>query len=121
MFGSNLDGMHEGGAARFAASRHGAELGVGEGITGSSYALPTVGHMFSRMPMSQVARAVFNFLGFAWAHPEMDFQVTRVGCGIAGFTDADIAALFTNAPANCSFDTAWSSYLPATTRYWGTF
>jgi hypothetical protein len=121
VFGSNLDGMHEGGAARFAAQRHGAALGVGEGITESSYALPTVGHMFSRMPMEQVEAAVARFLSFAAGNPEMEFQVTRVGCGIAGFADAEIAALFTDAPTNCSFDSAWSPYLPTTTRYWGTF
>jgi hypothetical protein len=129
VFGANLDGKHSGGAARFAKLNEGAEDGVGEGLTGNSYALPTVGHNFAPMDTAEIQPYVQNFLDYATAklnfaryHKKKipQFKVTRVGCGLAGHKDEDIAPFFANAPENCHFDTEWSAYLPTTVNFWGT-
>ncbi len=89
VFGSNLAGMHGGGAARMAASHFGAKTGVGVGVTGQCYAIPTM-----QGGIDTIAPYVDQFLDHAAAHPEQHFLVTRIGCGIAGFKSADIAPLF---------------------------
>ena len=121
VFGSNLDGIHGAGSARAAYLHHGAVMGVGEGITGNSYALPTKGHEFSQMTLRDVEVSVDRFIQFAAVNPKMQFQVTRVGCGLAGFKDSEIAPLFVHAPRNCSFDSAWEKFLPKNFIFWGTF
>ena len=92
VFGSNLAGHHDGGAARLALERFGAVYGQGAGLQGSSYAIPTTG-----LPLMDIAGYVNQFILFADCHPEMKFLVTRVGCGIAGFDDSQIAPLFAGA------------------------
>ena len=89
VFGSNLAGMHAGGAARQAADEFGAIMGQGVGLQGQSYAIPTM-----QGGVSTIQPYVDEFLRFADCHPEMTFLVTRIGCGIAGFTPAEIAPLF---------------------------
>ena len=92
VFGSNLQGMHAGGAARVANLKFGAEWGVGVGLTGQCYAIPTMqGGVETIKPYTD------QFIAFAAEHPELTFLVTRIGCGIAGFTDAQIAPLFADA------------------------
>ena len=93
VFGSNIEGMHGGGAARYANNNFGAEWGVGEGLTGRTYALPT---MEGKASMKQ---AVERFTSCAKEHPELTFLVTAVGCGIAGYTPQEVAPLFRNALA----------------------
>ena len=89
VFGSNLRGMHGGGAARAAMDKFGAEWGVGVGRTGQTYAIPTM-----HGGVDAIKPYVDEFVEYAKAHPELRFLVTRVGCGIAGFRDEDIAPLF---------------------------
>ena len=89
VFGSNLAGMHGGGAARVAAQKFGAVMGQGVGLQGQSYAIPTM-----QGGVETIAPYVDEFVNFAKEHPEMIFLVTRIGCGIAGFTDKEIAPLF---------------------------
>ena len=89
VFGSNLAGMHAGGAARLAVDRFGAIMGQGVGLQGQSYAIPTM-----QGDVNTIQPYVDEFLRFADCHPEMTFLVTRIGCGIAGFTPAEIAPLF---------------------------
>lgn len=89
VFGSNLAGHHMGGAARTAMERFGAEWGQGEGIQGQSYAIPT---MFGSV--EEIKPYVDRFLDLAYEWDENTFLVTRVGCGIAGFTPDQIAPLF---------------------------
>lgn len=114
VFGSNLAGKHYGGAAKYAVEKFGAELGVGGGLTGQSYALPTMDQEFEPLPLGAIEQAVEGFKSFALANPALEFYVTRVGCGIAGFSDSDIAPMFIGSPSNCSFDPQWASYgLPA--------
>lgn len=92
VFGSNLAGMHGGGAARIAHRRFGAEWGVGVGLTGQTYAIPTM-----QGGVETIAPYVDEFIEYAHNHRELKFYVTRIGCGIAGFRDKDIAPLFRNA------------------------
>lgn len=94
VFGSNIRGMHGGGAAYCAHKNFGAEWGVGEGMTGRSYALPTM-----EGGVDYIEGKVKNFLEFAKSHPEKRFLVTPVACGIAGFKEKEIAPLFKDAIA----------------------
>ena len=88
VFGSNIHGSHGGGAARYAMQRFGAVWGQGEGLQGRSYAIPTMEGLQS------MTEAVGRFIHFATSHPELHFLVTRIGCGIAGYRDRDVAPLF---------------------------
>lgn len=93
VFGSNIQGSHGGGAAWFAYKNLCAEWGVGEGLTGHCYALPTMEGKAS------MKAAVDRFIDCAKEHPEFTFLVTAVGCGIAGYTPQEVAPLFRNALA----------------------
>lgn len=121
VFGSNEAGIHGGGAANFAVRKHGAQLGRGVGRQGNSYAIPTMDMHVSPLALEKIARYVNDFLAYAVSHPSDEFQVTAVGCGIAGFTHAQIAPLFAGAPANCLFDDAWKPFLGPGKKYWGTY
>ena len=92
VFGSNLDGWHAGGAARVAAEHFGAVMGQGVGLQGQSYAIPTM-----QGGVETIRPYVDEFIRFADSHPEYTFLVTRIGCGIAGFRDEEIAPLFAGA------------------------
>lgn len=92
VFGSNLAGSHGGGAARVAYNRFGAVWGQGVGLQGQSYAIPTM-----QGGVETIKPYVDEFIAFAEQHPEYKFLVTRIGCGIAGFTDEEIAPLFEHA------------------------
>ena len=92
VFGSNLAGMHGGGAAWIAFKQFGAVLGCGVGHRGQSYAIPTM-----QGGVETIKPYVDQCIAYAKAHPELFFYVTRIGCGIAGFTDAEIAPLFAEA------------------------
>ena len=89
VFGSNLQGLHGGGAAHYAYEHFGAEWGQGVGLYGQSYAIPTM-----QGGVATIKPYVDGFIQFATAHSELDFLVTEIGCGIAGFTPQDIAPLF---------------------------
>lgn len=92
VFGSNLAGDHGGGAALIAFRKFGAVWGQGVGLQGQSYGIPTM-----QGGVETIRPYVDEFIVFAKAHPELTFLVTRIGCGIAGFTDEQIAPLFANA------------------------
>lgn len=92
VFGSNLAGAHGGGAAYLAYQRFGAVMGQGVGLQGQSYAIPTM-----QGGANTILPYVEEFIAFAQQHPEMTFLVTKIGCGIAGFTPAEIAPLFAGA------------------------
>lgn len=111
VFGSNLAGSHGGGAARVASDRFCAVHGVGRGRTGRAYALPTNDKYGDRLDLEQIHANVDTFLAYARHCPDEHFWVTRVGCGIAGNRDQDIAPLFANAPANCSLPDTWKNLL----------
>lgn len=92
VFGSNLNGLHGGGAARVAMEKFGAVWGQGVGLQGQSYAIPTM-----HGGVDAIKPYVDEFITFAKLHPELKFLVTRIGCGIAGFSEEEIAPLFAEA------------------------
>lgn len=92
VFGSNLAGMHGGGAAYVAFQKFGAVMGCGVGLRGQSYAIPTM-----QGGVETIKPYVDEFISFAKSRPNLFFYVTRIGCGIAGFRDKDIAPLFKDA------------------------
>ena len=104
VFGSNLEGQHAGGAARLAYEKFGAEWGNGVGPQGRCYAIPTM-----HGPLSAIKPYVDDFIEYARQHPMNRFLLTRVGCGIAGFQDKDMAPLFLEAfkLPNVSFPEEW--------------
>lgn len=101
VFGSNLAGIHGKGDALIARQRHGAILHQGEGLQGNSYGLPTKDARIRSLPLAEVQRSVERFLAFARARADLVFDVQAVGCRLAGFTPAQVAPLFANAPENC--------------------
>lgn len=92
VFGSNLEGIHAGGAARVAYERFGAVMGQGSGPQGQSYAIPTM-----QGGVETIKPYVDEFVRLAREWDQNTFYVTRIGCGIAGFTDEEIAPLFDEA------------------------
>ncbi|MFV0357711.1 MAG: hypothetical protein ACK5LG_21795 [Bacteroides thetaiotaomicron] len=118
VFGSNLSGIHGAGAAYYARRHKGAKMGKGKGLHGQSYALPTKGVNISFMPLEQIEVHIDAFKDFAMDHPELDFQVTQVACGLAGFNKGQIAPLFQGSPSNCYFDLEWQPLLGDEYNYW---
>ena len=92
VFGSNLEGLHGGGAALLAYERFGAIWGKGTGLQGKSYGIPTM-----HGGIDTIAPYVDDFIAFAREHRELKFLVTEIGCGIAGFTVEEMAPLFKDA------------------------
>lgn len=119
VFGSNRAGIHGAGAALYARKFHSAEMGVGEGPTGNCYALPTKGFKIEKISLDEIQKAVDNFLVFAMGRPTQKFQVTKVGCGLGGYSNEVIAPLFKKAPDNCLFDEDWKPWLGKDFEYWG--
>lgn len=123
VFGSNLSGMHGAGAAAQAV-KFGAEMGVGWGLTGKTYAIPTLkfsdkkkrvwssyhkkmiwSHVLEKLDLDYLETFVDQFIKFAKDNPDLEFLVTKIGCGIAGFTCDEISNLFKNKdlPTNIIF------------------
>lgn len=104
VFGSNLEGHHGGGAAFTAYHKFGAVWGQGVGLQGQSYGIPTM-----QGGVETIRPYVDEFIAFARRHTELTFLVTRIGCGIAGFNDSDIAPLFSEAHdvANIVLPAGW--------------
>ncbi len=107
VFGSNLAGRHGAGAAKFAREWRGAGQGVGEGATGRSYAIPTKDADLKTLPFAAIEASVKRFIDYAKAHESEVFQITKVGCGLAGLTDDQVAPLFTDVPKNCHIPGVW--------------
>jgi hypothetical protein len=118
VFGSNLSGIHGAGAALHAKKYHGAINGKGIGHWGNSYAIPTramdLGPVpayskpkFLTLPLEDIAGYVYQFIIYASHHPELTFEVTRIGCGLAGRSAVVIAPMFYAAPKNCILPPTW--------------
>lgn len=100
VFGSNESGIHGAGAAKFALENHGAIWGVGFGLQGNSFAIPTKNFKIKTLPIEKIKIYVDKFLEFANMNPEMTFQLTPIGCGLAGYKPHQIGPLFKNSPKN---------------------
>lgn len=100
VFGSNLAGRHGAGAALWARQRRGAIYGKGVGMQGNSYAIPTKDAQLKTLPLWKIKPYVEDFLAFARGRPDLTFQLTPIGCGLAGYKSDHIAPMFRGAPAN---------------------
>jgi hypothetical protein len=100
VFGSNMNGYHGAGAARFARVHYNAKMGVVFGHTGEAFAIPTMGENFTPLGLSVIREYVVKFLTEARNKPDHVYYLTPIGCGIAGFTAEQIAPLFKGAPSN---------------------
>jgi len=107
VFGSNLAGRHGKGAALHARQHHGAVYGVGEGMAGNSYALPTKDKYMRTRSLNGIKRSVDRFIRHANNNPDLQFEVTKVGCGLAGYSEEDISPMFKDAPSNCVLPEGW--------------
>jgi hypothetical protein len=97
VFGSNLSGIHGAGAAR-TARRWGAKMGLGEGISGKTYALPTVDKKIKNtLTLPRIKKHVEKFIECVENNPHMEFLLTDVGCGLAGYDAKEVAPLFKEA------------------------
>lgn len=123
VFGSNLAGVHGAGAALCAAREYGAIRGQGVGPQGNSYAIPTKDENIETLPLERIKPFVLQFLDYARIHKELRFEVTRIGCGLAGYTDNDIYPMFEDAPENCELPPGWRAPDPDRctfiSRAWG--
>ena len=92
VFGCRRSGRHWEGAAAFALEIFGAVFGQGDGIQGKSYAIATAG-----VGLVDIKVAVERFAQYAKEHPEQNFLVTRIGCGLGGWRVPQIAPMFREA------------------------
>jgi hypothetical protein len=113
VFGSNLRGIHGAGAAAQARLNWGASYGMAVGYNGNSYAIPTKDHPHDRqgLPLAEISIYVNDFIGFAQRHPGQHFLVTPIGTGYAGYSHADIAHMFRDAPSNVVLPEVWRELL----------
>lgn len=111
VFGSNTAGVHGAGAAQYAYSKKGAKYGHGYGLSGESWAIPTKNDAIESLSLDLITCFVAGFLAFATVKRKMNFFVTRIGCGLAGYKDEEIAPMFIGAPKNCMFDIKWKPWL----------
>ena len=102
VFGSNKAGRHGKGAAKYALENHGAIYGLGWAMQGDCYAIPTKGYKLEVLPLYEIERYVEGFLRFANSPhgKELEFNVTPIGCGLAGYSPEDIAPFFKGAPSH---------------------
>lgn len=123
VFGSNLAGRHGAGAALWAKLNRGAIYGQGVGLQGDAWAIPVkdgrggadLKDPRQTLPLSEIAGYVAAFLAQAQLlYPDRTFQVTPIGCGLAGYTPAQIAPLFRNAPPNVILPPAFVDVLGRT-------
>lgn len=111
VFGSNLAGRHGAGAAYAARMQHGAIYGQGFGRQGNSFAIPTKDHQLRSLPLERIEDYVKKFLNYARSNETETFNVTRIGCGFAGYKDKQIAPMFKGAPPNCKLPEQWMEFL----------
>jgi hypothetical protein len=113
VFGSNTRGRHGKGAALEARQKHGAIYGFAEGRQGNSYAIPTKPgeDLRKSLPIETIRGHVARFIEYARENPDLTFNLTRIGCGLAGYSDDRIAPLFVGAPANVIMPTGFRKAL----------
>lgn len=120
VFGSNEAGVHGAGAAKVAAQKRGMPFGKSYGHYGECFAIPTKDEYIQTMPLNRIEAYVLGFISYAIGHRKTRFQVTQIGCGLAGLRPYQIAPMFEDAPDNCWFDEAWKPWLGEDRNYWGT-
>lgn len=107
VFGSNLAGRHGKGAALYALQHHGAIYGFGFGHYGNSFAIPTKDENLRVLPLSEIKIYVDMFLDYARTHPNLEFNLTPIGCGLAGYKREQIRPFFKDVSSNVHFTKEW--------------
>lgn len=110
VFGSNLAGRHGKGAALYARQNHGAIYGQGIGLQGTSYAIPTKDYNLQPLSLTNINMYVQQFLRFARDYSNLIFEVTPIGCGLAGYEPKDIAPMFYQVPDNVILPKEFKEY-----------
>jgi len=111
VFGSNLGGFHKRGAAVIAHEVFNAEMFVGLGITGNSYAIATKDRFIRTLGLGEIRKYVEQFKAYTFERPDKLFWVTGVGCGLANYKAYNIAPLFAGCNTNCNFPHKWKPFL----------
>ena len=111
--GTNLAGIHGAGAAQQAYREFGLQWGVGEGPSGRCYALPTKDERIQTRSLKDIQHSVLRFMAYVIEHPELEFLLTPVGCGLAGYSPADIAPMFGLPPYNLVLPESFKPYVQA--------
>jgi len=123
VFASNELGIHGSGSAKAAREQHGAVMHQGFGPQGDSFGIPTCSKPTNlpdhEISVDKLFYYIKAFIMWAEMYPEEEFQVTQIGCGLAGWKKEQVAPMFGTAPANCLFDTEWKPFLGDDRRYWG--
>ncbi|WP_173910317.1 hypothetical protein [Acinetobacter sp. Marseille-Q1618] len=114
VFGSNMAGTHQGGAAKIALLHFGAMKGVGRGWSGQSFAIPTMNEHLQQMPLSQIQHYVDDFKIYTKNHPKTKYFVTAVGCGVAGYKVEEIAPMFKGISHNVIFPASFRPFVEKT-------
>jgi hypothetical protein len=120
VFSSNRPGRHGKGSAKHALENYGAIYGIGEGLVGNSYAIPTKdgdsfkGGRLWTLPLNEIKKHVDIFTQFAIQHPELEFEVIKIGCGLAGYKTEQIAPMFVSVPDNCILPDEWINFYTIT-------
>jgi hypothetical protein len=118
VFGSNYDGRHGKGAAKTALERFGAVSGVGKGLRGDSYAIPTKDYSLRVLDLTTIKNYVKTFIEFARENTDMEFYITAVGTGLAGHKHETVAPMFLGIPPDrCSFPFEWQPFLGSPYRF----
>lgn len=111
VMGTNARGAHGAGAALLGRDLYGAETGVARGITGRCYGIVTKDRFIRTNSLVEIRREVAFFVAFTHSHPELNFWVTRIGCGLAGYKDRQIGGFFKGCNTNCNFAYQWRPYI----------
>lgn len=107
VFGSNLAGRHGAGSALRAVKEWGAILGCREGPQGNSYAIPTKDGTLKTLPLAEIAKSVDRFIQYANENQSTRFLLVKIGCGLAGYSEDQIAPMFSASPDNVVLPFGW--------------
>ena len=114
VFGSNMAGTHQGGAAKIALQHFGAMKGAGRGWSGQSYAIPTMNEHLQQMPLSQIEHYIEDFKIYTKNHPKNTYFITSIGCGVAGYKVEEIAPMFKGISKNVIFPASFRPFVEKT-------
>lgn len=114
VFGSNLAGAHDGGAAQTAKKYFGAMQGVGRGWSGQSFAIPTQNEHLQAMPIHQIQHYIEDFKIYTAHHPKLTYFITAIACGNVGYGVDEIAPLFKDISKNVILPLRFKAYLEQT-------
>lgn len=119
VFGSNPEGRHGAGAARVAVRYFGAKYGIGEGLVGRSYALPTKdlrvkeNKSLRSISPEQIIENIKKLYQVARENPGLEFNIAYRNTNdfsLNGYTGMEMIEMFKLAgliPLNIVFSEEW--------------